>query len=107
MIQTWNKAADDLLGYRPDEAIGRSLDIIIPEHLRRAHWDGFHQAVALGHAKHGRQALRTRATHKTGRKVYLGLAFAVLKDREGNVIGAMATARALTEKPQLPNGEAG
>jgi PAS domain S-box-containing protein len=57
VIQIWNNAAVDLFGYLPKEAIGRSLDIIIPEHLRHAHWESFGKAVASGHTKHGRRAL--------------------------------------------------
>src|SRR5512135_3309512 len=75
LIQIWNQAAADIFGFRPDEAIGQSLDIIIPEHLRQAHWKGFEAAVAAGVTKHGRAALKTRATHKTGQKVYVSLAF--------------------------------
>ena len=100
IIQIWNSAAAALFGYLPEEAIGRSLDIIIPEHLRPAHWEGFGVAVASGHTKHGRRALRTRATNKTGKKLYVSLAFSVVKDREGKVIGAMATAREFIERPQ-------
>ncbi len=107
LIRVWNHAAADLLGFRPDEAIGRSLDIIIPGHLRQAHWEGFQRAVASGVTKHGREALKTRATHKSGQKVYVSLAFSVLKDRDGHVLGAMATARAFIEKPESPKGEAG
>ncbi|HMB03207.1 MAG TPA: PAS domain S-box protein [Isosphaeraceae bacterium] len=106
-IQIWNHTAADLFGFRPDEAIGRSLDIIIPEHLRQAHWEGFQRAVASGVTKHWREALKTRATHKTGRKVYVSLAFSVLKNRDGQVLGAMATAREFIEEPKLPKGEAG
>ena len=93
MIQAWNNAAADIFGYPRDEVIGRSLDIIIPEHLRRAHWEGFGKALSSGHTKHGRLAIKTRATHKNGQKLYVSLAFSVVKDREDNVIGAMATAR--------------
>ena len=107
LIQIWNHAAADLFGFRLDEAIGRSLDIIIPEHLRQAHWEGFQQAVASGVTKHGRKALKTRATHKTGQKVYVDLAFSVLKNRDGHVFGAMATAREFIEKPKSLKGEAG
>ncbi len=107
LIQIWNQAAADFFGFPPDEAIGRSLDIIIPEHLRQAHWKGFQQAVASGVTKHGRAALKTRATHKTGQKVYVSLAFSVLKNRDGIVLGAMATAREFIEKPRSPKGEAG
>jgi PAS domain S-box-containing protein len=99
VIQIWNNAAVDLFGYLPEEAIGRSLNIIIPEYLRHAHWESFGKAVASGHTKHGRRALKTRATHKSGQKLYVSLAFSVVKDREGKVIGAMATAREFVEEP--------
>jgi PAS domain S-box-containing protein len=97
VVQVWNNAAADLFGYLAEEAVGRTLDIIIPEHLRRAHWEGFSKAVASGQTKHGRRALKTRATHKAGHKLYVSLAFSVVKDREGQVIGAMATAREFVE----------
>jgi PAS domain S-box-containing protein len=97
VIQIWNSAAAGLFGYLPQEAIGRSLDLIVPEHLRNAHWEGFGKAVASGHTKHGTGAMKTRATHKAGHKLYVTLAFSVVKDREGKVIGAMATARPFTE----------
>ena len=101
VIQIWNSAAAELFGYLPADAVGRRLDIIIPEHLRHAHWDGFGKAVASGHTKHGTGAMKTRATHKAGHKLYVSLAFSVVKDHESKVIGAMATARPFTEdKPQ-------
>jgi PAS domain S-box-containing protein len=97
VIQIWNSAAAELFGYLPEEAVGRTLDIIVPEHLRHAHWEGFGKAVAFGHTKHGTSAKKTRATHKAGLKLYVCLAFSVVKDREGKVIGAMATARPFSE----------
>ncbi len=99
MIRVWNKAAADLFGFPANEAIGRSLDIIIPAHLRHAHWEGFGRAVASGHTKHGRRALKTRAIHKDGQRLYVSLAFSVVNDRDGKVIGAMATAREFIEEP--------
>ena len=97
VIQIWNSAAAELFGYPPEEAVGRTLDIIVPEHLRHAHWEGFGKAVATGHTKHVSSAMKTRATHKSGHKLYVNLAFSVVKDREGKVIGAMAMARPFTE----------
>lgn len=97
VIRVWNNAAVGLFGYRSDEAIGKSLDIIIPEHLRKAHWAGYDLALASGHTTHGTRALKSRATHKDGHKVYVSLAFAVVKDSQGGVIGAMATAREFIE----------
>ena len=97
VIQIWNSAAAELFGYPPEEAVGRTLDVIVPEHLRHAHWEGFGKAVATGHTNHGTGAMKTRATHKAGHKLYVILAFSVVKDREGKVIGAMAMARPFTE----------
>lgn len=57
------------------------------------------QAIARGQTKLGRQALKTRATPKTGQKLYVTLAFAVIKDRDGNAMGAIATAREFIDKP--------
>lgn len=94
-VQVWNHAAADLFGFRPDQAIGQRLDIIIPEHLRHAHWDGYRKAVTSGHTEHGSHALKTRATDQNGHKLYVSLAFSVVKDQADKVIGAMATARAL------------
>lgn len=99
MIRVWNKAATDVFGFPADEVIGRSLDIIIPEHLRHAHWEGFGRAVASGHTKYGKRALKTRAIPKDGRRLYVSLAFSVVTDRDGKVIGAMATAREFIEEP--------
>ena len=96
-IRIWNNAAAERFGFGRDEAIGQSLDIIIPDHLRHAHWKGFGIAIVSGRTKYGKRALRTRAVHKTGRKLYVSLAFSIVKDGEGKVIGAMATARDLKE----------
>jgi PAS domain S-box-containing protein len=97
VIQIWNSAAAGIFGYLPEEAVGRTLDIIVPEHLRQAHWEGFGKAVASGQTKHGTGAMKTRANPKDGHKLYVSLAFSVVKDQEGKVIGAMATARPFTE----------
>lgn len=100
MIRIWNAAATDIFGYLPDEAIGQSLDIIIPEHLRRAHWEGFHKAIGSGHTAQGSKALRTRATHRTGQKLYVTLAFSVINGKQDNAFGAMATARKADDDKQ-------
>ena len=67
-IRLWNARAEAIFGYAAAEAVGRSLDLIIPENLRAAHWRGYRQAITLGHAKSGGHALATRAAHKLGSK---------------------------------------
>jgi PAS domain S-box-containing protein len=97
-IQLWNARAEAIFGYAAGEAIGRSLDLIVPGNLRAAHWRGYHQATTLGHAKTGGQALATRATHKLGNKLYVELAFGITRDSQKNTLGAVATGRDITQR---------
>jgi PAS domain S-box-containing protein len=97
-IRRWNHAAAALFGYGAAEALGRSLDLIIPEHLRAAHWHGFETAMSGGAMKlQGRPTL-TRATHQSGRKLYVEMTFALVKDQAGAARGAVAVARDVTER---------
>jgi len=98
-IRFWNHAAAVLFGYDAAEALGQNLDLIIPEHLRAAHWRGFEAAMKHG-ALHlqGRPTL-TRAAHKTGRKLYVEMTFALVKGGSGGPThGAVAVARDVTER---------
>src|SRR6266403_1236132 len=78
IIRRWNQAASALFGHSATEALGRNLDLIIPEHLQAAHWRGFECAMTKGALKlQGRPTL-TRAKHQSGRKLYVELTFALV-----------------------------
>src|SRR6516164_4703972 len=98
-ITRWNRASSALFGYSAGEALGQSLDLIIPEHLRAAHWKGFDAAMTKGALKlQGRPTL-TRALHKSGRRLYVEMTFAIVRgDTESEVLGAVAMARDVTER---------
>jgi PAS domain S-box-containing protein len=98
-IVVWNRACEALFGYTAAEVLGKSLDIIIPEHLRAAHWAGFEKSLASGTTKYAGRTMTTRATHKDGRKVYVDFSFELLKEADGTVVGAIAVGR---EKPSTP-----
>jgi PAS domain S-box-containing protein len=87
-----------LFGYGADEAVGRSLDLIIPERLRPAHWEGFDQAIARGSTAHGRASIITRGLHSSGRQLYVDMSFAVVSNEAGEVVGAAAVARDATQR---------
>ena len=93
VIRLWNLGAEALFGFSAAEVIGRSLDIIIPERFRQAHWDAFHRAVASGRTRPGDSVRTTRADHKSGRKLYVDLSFGLVKDGSGSVIGSVAVGR--------------
>lgn len=98
VIRVWNAAAAQLFGHSAQEAIGQTLDLIIPERFRDQHWTGFDRALTEGDTKYRGQLLTTRSVRKDGTTIYLELAFAILKGLEGNVLGALAQARDVTER---------
>ena len=98
LIRAWNRASEALFGFTAQEVVGRSLDVIIPEHLRQAHWDGYNRSLVSGETKYSGRVMTTRAVHKDGRKLYVDFSFAMLKDASGAVVGAMATGRDITER---------
>ena len=98
-ILRWNRASHLLFGYSAEEALGQNLDLIVPEHLRTAHWKGFEAAITSGTMKlQGRPTL-TRALHKSGRRLYVEMTFAIVTGDAGrDVLGAVAMARDVTER---------
>ena len=93
VIRLWNKGAQALFGYTSTETCGHSLDMIIPEHFRAAHWQGFNQAIENGVAKHAGKILTTRSTHRDGKKLYVDFSFCIITNPAGVVTGALATGR--------------
>lgn len=97
-IARWNAAAAALFGFSAADAIGRNLDLIVPEHLRAAHWKGFDAALAAGRTRLGGRPTVTRALHQDGRRLYVEMTFALVKDDAGQVIGSVAIARDATQR---------
>jgi PAS domain S-box-containing protein len=98
VIERWNRAAASMFGYTFAEAYGQSLDLIIPEPLRAAHWRGFEAAMINGSTRlHGRPTL-TRAERSSGGRIYVEMSFALVTDEFGKSIGSVAMAREVTER---------
>jgi PAS domain S-box-containing protein len=98
VIREWNAAAERIFGHAQAEAIGQSLDIIVPERFREAHWRGYERAIGEGSTKYSGQSLPTRSERKDGAQIYVELTFAIIHDAGGQVIGALAHARDITER---------
>lgn len=98
IIRRWNRAAETMFGHPASDALGQSLDLIIPENLRAAHWRGFDAAMKSGATRlHGRPTL-TRALHRSGSRLYVEMSFALVTDEIGNAIGSVAVARDVTDR---------
>ncbi|MBR0941209.1 PAS domain S-box protein [Bradyrhizobium liaoningense] len=97
-ITRWNRASTALFGFSAGEALGHNLDLIIPEHLRAAHWKGFEATLASGSMKLAGRPTLTRALHQSGRKLYIEMTFALVRDAGGAVVGSVAMARDVTER---------
>ncbi len=106
IIRRWNRAAATLFGFAVEEALGQTLDLIIPHHLRPPHWRGFEAAMASGALKLAGRPTLTRAAHKNGRKLYVEMTFALVV-RGGAAEGSVAVARDVTERVERERAAAG
>jgi nitric oxide dioxygenase len=99
-ILLWNPGAEQLFGHRAAEALGRSLDLIIPDRLRARHWDGFHHWVSTGHGRHQPgEVLSVPALHRDGHILKVQFTLTPLPDDGGATTALIAV---LHERAQPP-----
>jgi PAS domain S-box-containing protein len=80
-IVFWNRAATKLFGWSEDEAVGNSLDLIIPERLRARHWDGYRRVMETGHTEYGTRLLEVPAVHRDGHTLSIAFTVTLLTKR--------------------------
>jgi len=93
VINVWNPAAERLFGFTQAEALGNSLDLIIPERLRERHWAGYGKTMASGETRYSRDLLRVPALHKDGRALSIAFTVGLLYGSQQEVIGIVAVIR--------------
>src|SRR6266540_2966350 len=98
VIRLWNEGARALFGYTAGEALGRSLDLIVPERFRERHWAGFHKAMATGVTRYGRELLSVPAIRKDETRISVEFSVVLLRDPAGQVLGVAAIMRDVTER---------
>ncbi len=100
-IRGWNAAAERLFGFAAAEALGASMDLIIPERLRGRHWGGWDQVMETGVTRYGDgQLLAVPASHKDGRQLSVEFSIQLLKDGAGRIEWVVAIFRDVTERFQ-------
>jgi PAS domain S-box-containing protein len=97
-ITLWNPAAERIFGYTESEALGQSLDLIIPERQRRSHWDGYYRTMQTGQTRYATDVLRVPAMHKEGRRLSIAFTVALLYSAEKQVTGIVAVIREETAR---------
>jgi PAS domain S-box-containing protein len=98
-IRFWNDAASRLFGYRETEALGQSLDLIIPERLRDRHWQGYEHVMKGGKSRYGEgDLLAVPALHKDGRQISVEFTILPLHDDAGAMRGIAAFLRDVTAR---------
>lgn len=99
-ITLWNPAAERMFGFTQSEALGQSLDLIIPERLRGRHWDGYNKTMASGQTRYGNDVLRVPAVDKAGRALSIAFTVALLHSPEHQLTGIVAVIRDETSRFQ-------
>jgi PAS domain S-box-containing protein len=99
-IRFWNSEAEAMFGYPAEEALGKSMELIIPENLRARHWEGWGRVVASGVTKYGRDALAVPAIRKDGSRISIEFNIILLRAPTGEVRGAAAMIQDVTARWQ-------
>jgi len=92
-ITLWNRAAERIFGFTEAEALGQSLDMIIPQRQRQRHWDGYHKTMETGITKYGADLLRVPALHKDGHTLSIAFTVSMLFSADHEVTGIVAIVR--------------
>lgn len=98
IIRFWNSGAEQMFGYVAEEAVGQSLDLIIPENLRSRHWEGYWRVMASGETKYKTGLLSSPGIRKDGSRVSLEFSMVLLRDGDGDMAGCASIMRNVTER---------
>jgi PAS domain S-box-containing protein len=98
VIRFWNRGAELVFGHSAAEAVGQSLDLIIPENLRKRHWEGYWRVMASGETKYKTGLLSSPGVRRDDSRVSLEFSMVVLRGEAGAVEGCAAIMRDVTER---------
>jgi PAS domain S-box-containing protein len=99
IIRFWNPGAERIFQYAENEAVGRSLDLIIPERLRARHWSGYREFIATGRSRYGEgDLLAVPGMRKDGTRLSLEFTVVPLTDGDGRIAGVAALMRDVTAR---------
>jgi PAS domain S-box-containing protein len=98
-IRFWNRSAERIFGFATAEALGQSLDLIVPERQRARHWEGYHRVMAGASSRYGEgDLLAVPAMRKDGRRISIEFTILPLHDAAGTILGIAAFLRDVTDR---------
>ncbi|HEX7581194.1 MAG TPA: PAS domain S-box protein [Thermoanaerobaculia bacterium] len=100
LIRLWNAGAEAMFGFRAEEVLGKSMDLIIPERQRPRHWEGWARVMETGVTRYGREVLAVPAMRKDGSRISIEFNILLLRASTGEILGAAATIQDVTERWQ-------
>jgi PAS domain S-box-containing protein len=99
LIRFWNPGAERIFGYASEEAVGQSLDLIVPERQRARHWEGYREVMSTGESQYGHgDLLSVPSIRKDGARISVEFTIIPLKDPEGHMEGMAAIMRDVTKR---------
>jgi PAS domain S-box-containing protein len=100
IIQLWNAGAEVMFGFTAKEALGKSLDLIVPERQRQRHNEGYLRVMDTGVTRYGKELLAVPALRKDGTRISLEFSIALVRDDNGTLQGVAAIMRDVTTRRQ-------
>jgi len=100
IIRLWNSGAEAIFGYSAEEALGQTLDLIVPEKMRERHWEGYRKVMDTGVTKYGSDLLAVPALKNDNSRLSVEFTIVLLKNDSGKPIGTAAIMRDVTERWQ-------
>ena len=99
-IRLWNAGAETMFGYTAQEALGQSLDLIVPDRQRARHWEGWVKVMATGVTKYGRDPLAVPAMRKDGSRISIEFNVVLVRADSGDLAGVAAMVQDVTARWQ-------
>jgi PAS domain S-box-containing protein len=97
-VVVWNASAERMFGWTAAEAIGQSMEMIIPERLRARHWEGYDKSMATGQTRYAHDVLRVPAVDKAGRAMSIAFTVFMLFGPDGKVSACGSVIRDETDR---------
>jgi PAS domain S-box-containing protein len=92
-IVLWNPAATRIFGYSEVEALGQTLDLIVPERQRQRHNEGYSKSMETGITRYGTALLKVPAKHKDGSMLSIAFTVGMLFNENHKANGVVAIIR--------------